>query len=610
MALKNNTKGFLLTVGCLLWLSQWLMGSTVILKSDQLFFDEAINVVEAEGNVELKTNGFSIKASALSFHLDNALVTSKESVQITRGDENFNSSSLVLDLEQSQLKLEDIHIAMELPNKKGKVYVNVRELIDKSNRKMGTNARITTCPLNEPHHYLRAWKMNYQPGKRVDLFFAYWMNHYTFFPFTILPPVPVLEWLPVPFYSYHLGQRNIIWNFPTIGKKTTDGWGWFVQNTIDFRYENNKESSILLDWFETKGDRKGNIGAGLNLNLGNYDHYSTIYYYNYDFEQCSEKKQNRIYAFSQTFTFDQWLMTAKYKRLDVDERINSSGSDSYEEWSMNTTLDPNGFPLKMSLKDKSQFKQNYTSFSSSASKQGLHYTSQLSYNDNVYKSSDRQSVSSKLTHSYELKHGINVSHTFDYRKDDDTDDNIAADENLKTYTSINKRLPKDIHMRIKLDYFIDVDSDRVTNDLQSQNFLYRLPEVELSKKGELFSFKSDSLFRFGWYKEYRYSSALDELEEISLDDKSFQPNVYFFSQKFSKDVSNLPYKSRFNFNTAYEQYVFKNENKTIFEGDAQYNIAINGSLSSDINNWVRMSTNYKSRYAPEENNSPFYAFNS
>ena len=55
--------------------------------------------------------------------------------------------------------------------------------------------------------------------------------------------IPIVFWSPI--YKYHLGKRKTIWNFPTIGKKERDGWGWFIQNTIDYKYENNQESSIL-----------------------------------------------------------------------------------------------------------------------------------------------------------------------------------------------------------------------------------------------------------------------------------------------------------------------------------------------------------------------------
>jgi hypothetical protein len=387
------------------------------------------------------------------------------------------------------------------------------------------------------------------------------------------------------------------------------GWGWFVQNKIDFRYKNNKESSVLLDWFETTGTRKGNIGAGVDLNYGDDKNYGAFYFYNYDFSYGLEKKSNAIVALSQTVEFDKWQFSGQFKRLKVDERINSTGSDNYRDLGFSMIHDKNNFPLKFSVFDKQQFKQQMNKTDVSISKEALHYRSSFSLNDANFEASKTRRLESSLSHAYDLKHGITVSIAFYYFKNDRFDDSEKADENLKTTSTLESMLPHDIRLKVRLDYFVDLDQDRVTSDSQSQNFLYRLPELELSKQAEFFSVKSSSIFRFGVYKEYRYSSSSGQLEIVDLEADLLQPNVYFFSQKLGKEIQNLPVNSVFKVSSIYEQYIFKNDGVSLFEGDALYTLGLDSTLTSELNNWVKLRSEYRGSFVPDDNNSPFYSFN-
>ena len=250
-------------------------------------------------------------------------------VQVTRGTETVESSSLYFDLEKEEVSLTDIYIQVQPPGQNHLIYIKIHELIDKVGYKIGKHAIITSCSLDTPHYYLKSWRLYYYPNKRVNILGAYLYNDITFFPFTILPPIPLIEIIPIPFYSYSLGERSIIWNFPTIGKKTNKtGWGWFVQNTIDYKHKYGKDSSVLLDWYEAKENRTGEWGYGIRHHYGNLDHYGAINWYHYPFKDNGVQKQNTSYSLHQTLTYNKWRFTGFYHRIDLDERINSSGSSN------------------------------------------------------------------------------------------------------------------------------------------------------------------------------------------------------------------------------------------------------------------------------------------
>ena len=149
---------------------------------------------------------------------------------------------------------------MTPPELKGNLYVRATELTDTPDYQYGKWGRITTCPFpDHPHHYIKAWRFRYYEDKAVYMFGAWYYNKMLFPPFSLIPiPIPLIEFLPIPFYRYSIGKRRVVWNFPVISnKQNSTGWGWIIQNTIDYDMYKGKESSIYLDWHQANQNRKG-----------------------------------------------------------------------------------------------------------------------------------------------------------------------------------------------------------------------------------------------------------------------------------------------------------------------------------------------------------------
>ena len=122
-----------------------------------------------------------------------------------------------------------------------------------------------------------------------------------------------------------------------------------------------------------------------------------------------------------------------------------------------------------------------------------------------------------------------------------------------------------------------------------------------------YTFTSHTTVRVGSYREVRYNSE-NSTHSFPIQDHKFEPNIYYLSQGFSKTVKALPFSSTYILSTQYEQYLFKNKNLSPFEGDAQYSFGLNSSLESTYFSFIKLKSSYTSKYAPKENNSPFYAY--
>ncbi len=241
----------------------------VKLNADSVSYKETEKTAIASSNVKLEFEDIKIEADRLILDEHN-YVWSEGPLTIYRGQDAFSSSSLRFDLENNKANLTDIHVKMNPPDSKDFVYVRSKTIEDSQDVKSGENTFLTSCSLPHPHYYAWANAFNYYKDKGI---MAYNVVLYT-------PILGIPFWLWTPFYWYEVGKRRVVWNFPTIGKKETPGWGWFMQNTIDYDRLHKKDSSIFLDWFqgsrewETKG-----VGLGIRHQYDIASHIGTVYGY-------------------------------------------------------------------------------------------------------------------------------------------------------------------------------------------------------------------------------------------------------------------------------------------------------------------------------------------
>jgi len=617
----NLTRYFYNFTFWLFILSLNINGSLLTLSSTQWTYDSLTEKIDAKGNVELTLNDSTIKGEHLIFYVKDNIVLSSENITIHRKDETFNSSSLFLNLDKEEIQLKDIDIAIIPPEKNGKIYIKVNELKDTKTKKIGHFARFSTCGAASPHHALYAWRFHYTPNKNIQLFGAIFHNKLSFFPFNIIPiPVPIIELTPIPYYNYQLGERKIVYNFPVIGQKNTDGWDWFAQNKIDYRYKNNQESSILIDWYDattsTNTIRKGEWGFGIIHHYGNQFNYGSIYAYNYNYSQNGESKQNLAYEIKQTLSNKKTNLSAHYKRINVDQKINSSGSNNTELTNISFTHSPKHLPFNGSYKKNNQYISNFKTQDFSLQKTWFHQSSSIKFNEKNYLSNKRNLISSELNFKKEFQNKFNLNQTIKFNQEEKENDFQAPDQVLKYKSTLTKTFKNNIKMKLNIDYLRDLDQEIVTTDTTTgkNNHLYKLPEIILEKNDSFFkhlknySLTTQSSLTFGSYREIRY---LEENPDYSLPEISnkIEPNIYFLKEKITFKINKLPLNSNLTLTSGYDQYIFKNKNISIFEGDAQYSLNYNATLTSKIKKFITLKSTFNRAHGHKDNNSPFYSFN-
>ena len=300
----------------------------------------------------------------------------------------------------------------------------------------------------------------------------------------------------------------------------------------------------------------------------------------------------------------------------MDEKLTSKISESSISKGMTYNYDKYGNRFSTSLKESQQFKKNTSGSNIQSLTYNLnrsyhsYYNHTLGYGETNYFDQFRTSKSGNYSyHNSDIFKSTDFTQTINFSHNDNHNDTLVADERLINKSIFKKTIFDDVSMEMKLDYALDLDEERVTSDSKGgNNYLNRLPEFTFKKSNyDAGWFKGTSTVVFGHYKEIYYNSSEQEEGTFPVEDHSFlEPNIYHFTQVFSKTKSDLPLKSTFTFSTTYDQYVFSNDGKDIFSGDAQYSIGINTSLTSTLFNFIEHTSTYSSLHAPEENNSPFH----
>ena len=615
-------KNILFSIFIIIGFSNSSLASFISLKSNTLVFDELSKQVHAKGNVILNYNNNFISADEATIFVTDEILIASGNIIMKNEKNSVSPSNLTINLKDEQLSFEDILVYSELPNKQGKVFISIKQAISKNKNYHGKFSRFTTCDSPQPHYYLSAWKFRYHPDKSITLYGAYLKNDLSFFPFNVIPfSIPLIEWMPIPYYHYQLGKRKIVYNFPTIGKKSTPGWGYFVQNQIDYKYKNNKSSSVYIDWYETKNDRKGELGFGLqhyyDLNDSNS---GSLYVYNYNFSQAGISKQNLIYKLTNQSQYKNLNIHSHYKREQIDERINSSGASDLEFKEIKLSNKNSSFPMQLNFSDLNQNTSKFDISSLTFSKTFLHDKVNLNYKNNTYSQTGRKSSTVSFSHNKQFRYGIEFSQKANFSSNKYSSSQKHKDDLLKYESSIKKTLPYDILFKLNFNTLNDLDENRVTSDSTSgaNNYLFKIPEVQLSKSHTFFNnhtyikFKSTSFLSIGRYKEI--------LNTIQTDSNTFpkkhvniEPNVYIIKQSIGNNISfktpSYIQSKSLRYNFKYEQYVFKNKNTSLFKGDAQYFLNYDATYNTTYFNHVKQSLSFYRTNAHKDNNSPFYYFN-
>jgi hypothetical protein len=591
-------------IGLLLFSSTLLADGTATLKADHLHYNEKDRKLTAKGNVQLIYNNITVETSQLNIDIDTNHAWSNHTTTIKKNDNQFNAASFSLDLNKEKITLTDINITVTPHENKGNLYITSKKLHDTPHFKIGHKGRVTTCDLEHPHHFIAAKKYKYIPNKRLTMYNVTFYNKLLF--------IPIVFWSPV--YNYYLGKRKIIWNFPVIGKKEKEGWGWFVQNTIDYKYENNQESSIYIDWFENKGV----LGVGIK------HHYFTdtldgfIYGYKFDFKDNNgAPKANTIINWKNTYAPSPYLtLTTFYDKKNIGERINSTGSEDNEKTKLTLNYDKNGHHYHSA----STFYKNKTT-ENKYSKNSFLLTKKFN-NEDRYKFSfseqktdqnkrKNQTINANrnfiFPHNYTWRNELNMT-----RLDTNWEDaSIAIDDKLVVTSTLSKPLNNHLSIHVLFQHLYDLDEDRVTSDIRNNNYLYKAPEITLSLKNisvKNINFEHNSII--ARYQETHYNSSTKKQQRFPKTSQfSIHPNTYIFKQKLSHQLNTLPRKGTLSTNLEYNQHFFKHPDHSLKNSDQLYNIKLN---STHITTWLpflKTNTQFNASWVDNDNNSPYHQIN-
>ncbi|MFC1771084.1 hypothetical protein ACFLZV_04265 [Candidatus Margulisiibacteriota bacterium] len=559
----------------------------VQLKADHVRSDESTKILIASGNVEIKYGDIGIKAPKIQWDTINNFLWGAGDIEVSRKEDTFLAQFIYLDLNKNIIKLRGIDMAIKQPDIKELLYLKAGGLEDTGQGvKRGKNGFFTSCNQPEPHYFIYSSYFEYYPDNRIIGF-----NNILYSPLLFLP-IPL--WTPI--YVYELGERRIIWNFPTIGKKETTGWGYFMQNKVDYDNVDGKDSSIFVDWYQNKG-----IGLGLRHQYKFQDNKGEAYYYK--LEEADTKEQNEKIEFAHEYKINETMkLSADYDRIDA-ERINSSGRQRKEGKSFNFTYDDLGDIYRFSLKENQDYNMNVnsinTDFSHSFNRQNL-FSTNLNKRDNIVRGEEY--INSTISNYIPLPAQMSIKNTFKFDSVDPVKTEQLADTKLISNTRIEKIVNKDFKVGLTFDHLWDIDEYKVTSDITKNDFFYRMPELKMRYNNINFGpFQLSEEVVIARYQEVKYNTLKnDRIKTPGQDNFGLAPNTYIFKQTANTSFSG------FNLNTAFDQYIFSTPGKGLLEGDAMISGKINANYNNTFFNFMKTSTSYS--FSEADGNTPFYEF--
>jgi len=558
------------------------------LKAGHVSYSPTRDQLLASSDVELRLGELLIRSEEMTINTTEGWLRAEGGVWIDRGGQSAYANSIYLDIPHSIATLKGVRATSYPKDVAGAVYLRADTLIDYPTHKHGDHGIITTCILDEPHYYFKASNFDYYPehkivGKRVLLYYPIGA-----IPFGIYSPI----------YSFELGKRRIIWNFPVIGQKQAPGWGWFMQNTIDYDYQNGHESSVLVDWYQFKG-----LGLGLNHYYQFGDHDGRFYYYH--FTDQTTHQLNQSLALNHSFSIsDDWTLSGGYRMSD-SERISSTGRVHTEGSSLRATYLDQGRFFDVGVDHTENFLQKFKTVKWESTRrvnQDTPYALTYSQHDNLIIKT--RTLDSRLTLHKKLPTAGDIKTAFTYQGRQGIEGNPAVlDDQLQVTSVLTHPISPRWLLSVSIDDLFDLDGNRVTGDMR--NFFYKLPEFKLAyTQPNFYGFSVRSSVIAARYQE-QYVVGNTLVAFPSSDDFELQPNTYIFDYFSTRDWHPFSPKNTFTLASQAEQYLFKTPGFSLEESDSLYRLTLMPSFTYNASSFMFLKTDYQRTYLPEQGHSPF-----
>ncbi len=534
----------------------------------------------------------SISSSILKIDTQKNMLWASRDIKVMYRKQEWAPGKLFVDLDLNEVYLRNLNVLMVNPASKYPIYMRVKEMKLLEDYQFGRELYLSTCVDDPPHYAFTARQFFYYPDQYI-LAKDVTIRHEFL-------GVPISVWFP--YYKYEIGKRNMIWNIPIIGRKETPGWGWFVQNTIDYDVIDGRLSSLYLDVFQGKG-----VGAGVKHQFSQSGHSGNVQYYRLD-ELDSGRLNEKIGLTDGFWITPQLGVTVNYQKVNA-ERINASGRQSNEVKDVGIVYDLKNERYDVSLRDNQDDNQKIrvTGFDlkHQSGKQD-DYVMSVTQKDND--AALRKDLDLFVQNKAVFFTDMAVQTQFQFNKQ-----KLflkPEDQRLESRFSLSKPLNNSIQIAMRVDHLLDLDRNQISTNNALNRYFFRLPEVTITHKPDLKDFSLSQTFTIARYQEVEFQNQSQVLRTFPKDqDFNFAPNTYAYSHVVSKTFSDAKPNTFFKLSSGFSQYVFQTPGRTLLDGDAFYTFDLSAKHSFEwTKGWI-IETGYSSVYAPKENNSPFYYFN-
>ncbi len=561
---------------------------TATIKATELSYNDATQEMMVSGNVTVESGSFQISGDRLTINTEKNQVSGTGNIRISQGENSYQTTGILVNLDDETAELSNIDVQVTPPGNPRSLFLHAKRYHDTPSIKFGQSATLTSCELPNPHYVIWSQQFDYKPDQYI---LAY--NNWLWMP---IMGIPFGLWTPA--YYYELGKRSIIWNIPTIGRREVPGWGWFVQNTIDYDEIDGESASILIDWFENKG-----IGLGFKHPYKIESISGNVYYYNLveqDTGRVTQKKAAEL-----GYQYGPHRIDSQVESID-GERLTASGRDTLDFRKIGYTYTNLGEIGAVVFSDRTDYRQNTNSTRVSGN-YGLNGQSiyRFGYTEDRYSNFQTiiSSVRGGATWALPARTVWRTETLFDRESV-----RSANDDRLRLTTDLTKQWDPTLKTTLTIDTTWDLDGDTVTRDIESgrNNVMYSLPKLVISHSDSGFPVPITQELTIARLQEYAYIAS-QKAVRVYPDNPSFtlEPNAILYRLNSFSQVSKLPASSTITTQFGFEQQLFRNPTLGWREGDAGYAIAFSQSLSSTFFDWIQTQFTYTNRFAPNTNNSPY-----
>lgn len=518
----------------------------------------------------------------------------------------FFPARMGLDLHNRSMTYHDVALKISPDNLNSPLWFRAQSVTQSEDRFSAHEVTWTPCNAPDPHTYIWAHQMHYTPDRSIWSLGSIW--------WVPLPLAIAKVPIPIPVYHYALGERSVVWNVPSVGRRDTPGWGWFVQNTIDYNLTQGKSSSVILDWFEYQG-----IGVGLT-HIQPVGAWLTSWSV-YRLDQHPTQQSTQKSAMSAWLMDNEWRITANVESVD-GEKFNSLGRDVRNTRRLDMQYEDNGEGVGLSWYQQEDIRQKRNEWVIDTS---------YRFNQREYFSFSHQQTNTLATDTSYAKSKWGATLPLGSQSQvavtgvlDRYVIRQAIDDLLRLNAEVHSTWNAWVTTRLLTNYRWDLDQDRYTADNRSgrNNILMALPQLDvLFQRPVHWSLDTSgvslnqgllwSKLTMGRFQEYMYDSArLYYRVYPQTQDMDALPNTVILDTRYNQSIT-LSYggfSTQLASDFMYKQQVFRAPGRSWLDSDAGYLVGYTGQLDLGWSSIMGSALTYEVNHVPIQNNSPFYAF--